>query len=222
MVIWNVLQAFCSCNEMLLTGEPSLHANPSLVPCSLRPIQAELRNLKANRFHNISDDYLNLHCGYLYICVQKKPSILNIVQVPRTVYAQQVSSNGLTKVLCFLPSFLWSTFFSVNLFMWKKTKRGLICFLLFETTLISWITWPCSPTFKQVFLSTTGVQPGAQFKAGVVGGTVVICTLSATFLQMYFSLFVQLITSHSPANIPVVIATHPCSLSFVKNARKII
>lgn len=147
-----------------------------------------------------------------------KTNILNIAHVSHTVYAHEVSSNGLAEIPCFLPGFLWSGFFSVNLLIRKKRKRGLICFLLFETALLSWIT--CSPTLKQVFFAMTGVQPGAQLGAGVVGGTVVICTFSATFLQMYFSLFVQLMTSQSPASIPVVMATHPCSLSFVNNAKR--
>lgn len=77
----------------------------------------------------------------------------------------------------------------------------------------------CSLTFRQVFLLLMGVQPDAQLKGTVVGGTVVTSTPSAGFLQMYFSLLLQLTTSHSPANTPVVMATHPCFLSFIKQSK---
>lgn len=73
-----------------------------------------------------------------------------------------------------------------------------------------------SLTLKQMFLLLMGVQPNSQLKGGVVGGTVVTCTPSAGFLHMYFSLLLQLTTSHSPAKTPVVIATHPWFLSFYK------
>lgn len=75
----------------------------------------------------------------------------------------------------------------------------------------------CSLTLKHVFLLLMAVQPDAQLKGGVVGGTVVTCTPSAGFLHMYFSLLLQVTTSHSPANTPVVIATHPCFLSVNQN-----
>lgn len=73
-----------------------------------------------------------------------------------------------------------------------------------------------SLTLKQKLLLAIGVQPDAQLRAGVVGGTVVTCAPSAGFLQIYFSLLLQLTTSHSPANRPVVMATHPCLLSFME------
>lgn len=68
-------------------------------------------------------------------------------------------------------------------------------------------------TLKQAFLLLMGVHPDSQLKGTVVGGTVVTCAPSAGFLQMYFSFVLQLTTSHSPANTPVVMATHPCFLS---------
>lgn len=77
----------------------------------------------------------------------------------------------------------------------------------------------CCLTLKQVFLSIMGVQPDAQLRGSVVGGTVVTFVPSAGFLQMYFSLLSQLTTSHSPANTPVVMATHPCFLSFIKHGK---
>lgn len=74
----------------------------------------------------------------------------------------------------------------------------------------------CRLTLKQTFRLATGVQPTAQLRAAVVGATVVIRASSASFLQIYFSLLLQLTTSHNPAKVPVAMATHPCFLPFLQ------
>lgn len=76
------------------------------------------------------------------------------------------------------------------------------------------------PTLKQTLLLPAGVHPGGQLKGMVVGGTVVTGTPSAGFLQMYFSLLLQLTTSHSPAKTPVVMATHPWFRSFGERGQR--
>lgn len=134
--------------------------------------------------------------------------------------AQQVPTDGPAEVQCFLPCLLELGGLLESLCGGlKKGKK--------KKTFTDSVTYTpaqsfkddhnCSLTFKQVFLLITGVQPGSQLKGAVVGGTVVTCTPSAGFLQMYFSLLLQLTTSHSPANTPVVMATHPCFLSFIKH-----
>lgn len=137
--------------------------------------------------------------------------------------AQQVPTDGPAEVQSFLPSLLELGGLLENLcggFKKTKTKKKPFTDSLTYTPAQSFKDdCCCSLTLKQMFLLLMGIQPDSQLKGAVVGGTVVTCTPSAGFLQMYFSLLLQLTTSHSPANTPVVMATHPCFLSFIKHTR---
>lgn len=72
-------------------------------------------------------------------------------------------------------------------------------------------------TLQQQFLVPRDLHCNGQVSGGVVGGATVEMIPSARCLHMYFCWVEQLITSHRPASIPVVMATQPWFLSFSKH-----
>lgn len=64
-------------------------------------------------------------------------------------------------------------------------------------------------TLTQYSLELSGTQLLGHLEGVKVGGTVVKPAPSASCLQMYPNMLVQGSTSQTPANTPVVMATHP-------------
>lgn len=77
--------------------------------------------------------------------------------------------------------------------------------------LVCWMFLWFVCTLEQTLLVPTRFQPSAHWGGVWVGGGTVATAPSATCLQMYFSWLVQGSRSHSPAEIPVAMATQPCS-----------